>query len=39
MLIQLPSGSSDPQGPQNADDTNTTFEAGLRRDLASSPIV
>ncbi len=39
MLIQLPSGSSEPQGPQNADQTSTTFEAGLRRDLASSPIV
>jgi exopolysaccharide production protein ExoY len=39
MLIQLPSGSSDQPGPQNADQTNTTFEAGLRRDLASSPIV
>lgn len=39
MLIQLPSGSSDQPGPQNAEDTTTTFEAGLRRDLASSPIV
>lgn len=39
MLIQLPSGSSDQQGPQNADQESTTFEAGLRRDLASSPIV
>lgn len=39
MLIQLPSGSSDQPGPQNADQANTTFEAGLRRDLASSPIV
>lgn len=39
MLIQLPSGSPDQPGPQNADETSTTFEAGLRRDLASSPIV
>lgn len=39
MLIQLPSGSPDQPGPQNAEDTGTTFEAGLRRDLASSPIV
>ncbi len=39
MLIQLPSGSSDQPGPQKAEDATTTFEAGLRRDLASSPIV
>lgn len=39
MLIQLPSGSPEPQGPQNAEQSSTTFEAGLRRDLASSPIV
>ncbi len=39
MLIQLPSGSPDQPGPQNAEDTTTTFEAGLRRDLQSSPIV
>lgn len=39
MLIQLPGGSPDQPGPQNTDQTNTTFEAGLRRDLASSPIV
>ncbi len=39
MLIQLPSGSPDQPGPQNADQGSTTFEAGLRRDLASSPIV
>ncbi|ANP45451.1 sugar transferase [Candidatus Viadribacter manganicus] len=38
MLIQLPSGSPEPQGPQNADQ-EATFEAGLRRDLASAPIV
>jgi exopolysaccharide production protein ExoY len=39
MLIQLPSGSPDQPGPQNAEQPNTTFEAGLRRDLASAPIV
>lgn len=39
MLIQLPSGSSDQPGPQNAEQSTTTFEAGLRRDLASAPIV
>src|SRR5690606_7754475 len=39
MLIQLPSGSPAQPGPQNADQESTTFEAGLRRDLASSPIV
>jgi exopolysaccharide production protein ExoY len=39
MLIQLPGGSPDQPGPQNAEQSNTTFEAGLRRDLASSPIV
>lgn len=39
MLIQLPSGSPDQPGPQNAEQPNTAFEAGLRRDLASAPIV
>ncbi len=39
MLIQLPSGSTDQPGPQNAEQSNTTFEAGLRRDLASAPVV
>jgi exopolysaccharide production protein ExoY len=39
MLIQLPSGSPDQPGPQNAEQPNTSFEAGLRRDLASAPIV
>lgn len=39
MLIQLPGGSPEPQGPQKAEQSDTTFEAGLRRDLASSPIV
>jgi lipopolysaccharide/colanic/teichoic acid biosynthesis glycosyltransferase len=38
MLIQLPSGSPDQPGPQNAEQSQT-FEAGLRRDLASAPIV
>jgi exopolysaccharide production protein ExoY len=38
MLIQLPSGSSDQQGARGADSANA-FEAGLRRDLASAPIV
>lgn len=39
MLIQLPGGAPEPRGPQSADQESTTFEAGLRRDLASSPIV
>jgi len=39
MLIQLPSGSPDQPGPQKAEQSNVTFEAGLRRDLASAPIV
>jgi len=38
MLIQIPSGSPDQPGPQNAEQS-TSFEAGLRRDLASAPIV
>ena len=38
MLIQLPSGSSDQQGSRNAD-ACSPFEEGLRRDLASAPIV
>jgi exopolysaccharide production protein ExoY len=38
MLIQLPSGSPDQQGARGADSANA-FEAGLRRDLASAPIV
>jgi lipopolysaccharide/colanic/teichoic acid biosynthesis glycosyltransferase len=39
MLIQMPSGSPDDQpGPQNADQIDS-FQAGLRRDLASAPIV
>lgn len=38
MLIQLPSGSPDQQGSQGAESANA-FEAGLRRDLASAPVV
>lgn len=38
MLIQLPSGSSDQPGPRNAEECST-FEAGLRRDLANASIV
>lgn len=38
MLIQLPRGSSDQQGSQNAE-TSNAFEAALRRDLASAPVV
>jgi lipopolysaccharide/colanic/teichoic acid biosynthesis glycosyltransferase len=38
MLVQLPSGSSDQAGPQDAEGCSP-FEAGLRRDLASAPIV
>jgi len=38
MLIQMPRGSGDPQGAQNAEDCSA-FEAALRRDLASAPVV
>lgn len=38
MLIQLPSGSQDQPGSPEGEDC-TTFEAGLRRDLASAPLV
>jgi exopolysaccharide production protein ExoY len=38
MLIQLPGGSPDQQGSRGADSANA-FEAGLRRDLASAPVV
>ncbi len=38
MLIQLPRGSADQQGSQNAE-TSNAFEAALRRDLASAPVV
>jgi exopolysaccharide production protein ExoY len=38
MLIQMPRGSVDQPGAQNAEECNT-FEAGLRRDLATAPVV
>lgn len=38
MLIQMPRGSSDQQVSQNAEASNA-FEAALRRDLASAPVV
>ncbi len=38
MLIQMPRGSSDSPGSQNAEECNA-FEAALRRDLASAPVV
>lgn len=38
MLIQLPSGSPDQPGSRASEEA-TTFEAGLRRDLASAPVV
>lgn len=38
MLIQLPGGPNDPSGSQNEESCNT-FEAGLRRDLATAPVV
>lgn len=38
MLIQMPRGPSDPPGPNNGD-ARDTFEAALRRDLASAPVV
>lgn len=38
MLIQMPRGSSDPSGPNSAEARNA-FEAALRRDLASAPVV
>ena len=38
MLIQLPGGSPDQPGSRGADECSP-FEAGLRRDLASAPIV
>lgn len=37
MLIQMPRGSGDPQGAQNAEECSA-FEAALRRDLASAPV-
>jgi exopolysaccharide production protein ExoY len=38
MLIQMPRGSSDQQGSQNAGECSP-FEAALRRDLASAPVI
>ena len=38
MLIQMPRGSSDQPGSQNAEECDA-FEAALRRDLASAPVV
>lgn len=39
MLIQLPNGSPDQLGSRNAENCDDAFEAGLRRDLATAPIV
>jgi exopolysaccharide production protein ExoY len=38
MLIQMPRGSQDQPGAQNAEQCSA-FEAGLRRDLASAPVI
>lgn len=38
MLVQLPRGSSD-QSPKSAVDECGAFEAALRRDLASAPVI
>lgn len=38
MLIQMPRGSKDPAGTQKAEEC-TSFEAALRRDLASAPVI
>lgn len=38
MLIQMPRGSSDQPGSQNAEECSA-FEAALRRDLASAPVI
>lgn len=38
MLIQLPGGSSDQPGLRETED-GASFETGLRRDLASAPVV
>jgi lipopolysaccharide/colanic/teichoic acid biosynthesis glycosyltransferase len=39
MLIQLPSGRPDQPGQQPGEQPGAGFEAGLRRDLASAPVV
>jgi exopolysaccharide production protein ExoY len=38
MLIQMPRGSTDLPGTQNAEECSA-FEAALRRDLASAPVI
>ncbi len=38
MLIQMPRGSSDTPGSQNAEECSS-FEAALRRDLATAPVI
>ncbi len=38
MLVQLPRGSADHSGTQKAEECNA-FEAALRRDLASAPVI
>jgi len=38
MLIQMPRGSTDRPGTQNAEECSA-FEAALRRDLASAPVI
>lgn len=38
MLVQMPRGSSDQPGTQKAEECSA-FEAGLRRDLATAPVV
>lgn len=38
MLIQMPRGSKDRPGTQNAEECSA-FEAALRRDLASAPVI
>jgi exopolysaccharide production protein ExoY len=38
MLIQMPRGSSDQPGSQNAEECDA-FEAALRRDLATAPVI
>lgn len=38
MLIQMPRGSNEPPGSQNAE-TADAFEVALRRDLATAPVI